>query len=52
MSHHCHLHHMPFPKLITMAEKGRILEHLAALKGHCLICVACLFGKAHKCPWQ
>jgi hypothetical protein len=35
-----------------MAEKGEIPKHLAALKGHCPICVACLFGQAHKCPWQ
>jgi hypothetical protein len=48
MSHHCHLHHTPFPKLITMAEKGEIPKHLASLKGCCPICVACLFGQAHK----
>jgi hypothetical protein len=52
MSHHCCLHHMPFPKLITMAEKGEIPKCLAALKGCCPICVACLFGQAHKRPWQ
>jgi hypothetical protein len=23
-----------------------------ALKGHCPICVGCLFDQAHKCPWQ
>ncbi len=52
MSHHCHLHRMPFPKLIKMAEKGEIPKRLAALQGLCPICVACLFGQAHKCPWQ
>jgi hypothetical protein len=52
MSHHRHLHHMPFPKLITMAEKGEIPKRIAVLKGHCTICVACLFGQAHKRPWQ
>ncbi len=51
MSHHCHLHHMPFPKLITMAEKGENPKRPAALKSHCPICVACLFGQVHKCPW-
>jgi hypothetical protein len=25
---------------------------LAVLKGCCPICVACLFGQAHMCPWQ
>jgi hypothetical protein len=44
MSHHCHLHRTPFPKLITMAEKGEIPKHLASLKGCCPTCVACLFG--------
>jgi hypothetical protein len=52
MSHHCRLHHTPFPKLITMAEKGEIPKRLAALKGRCPICVACLFGQAHKRPWR
>ncbi len=52
MIQHCRLHHMPFPKLITMAENGEIPKCLAALKGHCPICVACLFGQAHKRPWQ
>ena len=52
MSHHFCLHHTLFPKLITMAEQGEIPKRLAALKGHCPICVACLFGQAHKHPWQ
>jgi hypothetical protein len=52
MSHHYRLHHMHFPKLIVMAEKGIITKCLASLKGHCPICVACLFGQAHKCPWR
>ncbi len=51
-SHHCRLHHTPFPKLITMAEQGEIPNSLSALKGCCPICVACLFGQAHKHPWQ
>ncbi len=42
---------MKFPKLIAMAEKGMIPKRLASLKGHCPICVACLFGQAHKRPW-
>jgi hypothetical protein len=50
MSHHTRLHHLPFPNLIAMAEAGEILCHLASLKGCCPICVACLFGTAHKHP--
>ncbi len=52
MSHHCRLHHTPFPKPITMAENGEILKRLAALKSRCPICVVCLLGQAHKRQWQ
>jgi hypothetical protein len=31
-----------------MAENGEIPKGLAALRGRCPICVACLFGQAHK----
>ena len=48
MSHHCRLHHTSFPKHVTMAEQGEILK----LKGCCPICVTCIFGQAHKRPWQ
>ena len=52
LSHHNRLHHTPFPKLIVMAQQGIIPKRLASLKGRCLLCVACLFGQAHKCPWR
>ncbi len=52
MSHHYQLHHLPFPQLIVMAEAGKIPRQLASLKGCCPICVLCLFGQAHKCPWR
>jgi hypothetical protein len=52
MSHHTWLHHLPWPKLITMAEAGEIPHHLASLKGRCPIGVACLFGTAHKHHWR
>ncbi len=52
MSHHTWLHHLPWPKLITMAKAGEIPRCLASLKGRCPICVACLFGTAHKHPWH
>jgi hypothetical protein len=52
MSHHTQLHHLPFPQLIVMTESGEIPRHLASLKGCCPICVPCLIGQAHKCPWQ
>jgi hypothetical protein len=31
MSHHCRLHHTPFPRLIVMAELGEITKQLAQL---------------------
>jgi hypothetical protein len=52
MSHHCRLHHTPFPKLIAIVEQGEIPKCLSALKGRCPICVSCLFGQAHKRPWR
>jgi hypothetical protein len=52
MSHHCRLHHTPFPGLIIMVELGEILKQLAQLRGCCPICVSCLFGTAHKRPWR
>jgi hypothetical protein len=42
MNHYYFLHHIHFPKLIVMAEKGIIPKCLASLKGRCPICVACL----------
>ena len=52
MSYHYRLHHLPFPKLIVLAEKGEIPKRLAKLKGNTPICVACIFGAAHKRPWR
>ena len=52
LSHHNRLHHTPFPKLIVMAQQGIIPKRLASLKGRCPLCVACLFGQAHKRPWR
>jgi hypothetical protein len=52
MSHHTLFHHLPFPKLLAMAKTGEIPPHLASLKRRCPICVACLFGTAHKRSWH
>ncbi len=43
---------MQFPQLIVLADKGVIPKRLASLKGRCPICVAFLFGQAHKRPWR
>jgi hypothetical protein len=52
LSYHYCLHNEPFPKMITLVEKGEIPKRLASLKGIWPICTPCLFGKAHKCPWH
>ena len=52
LSHQNRLHHTPFPKLIVMAQQGVIPKCLTSLKEWCPLCVACLFGQAHKRPWQ
>jgi hypothetical protein len=52
ISHHTWLRHVPFPQLIVMAESGDIPHCLASLKDCCPISSPCLFGQAHKCPWQ
>jgi hypothetical protein len=52
MSHRTRLHHLPFPKLIAMANAGEIPHRLASLKRCCPICMACPFGSAHKRPWH
>jgi hypothetical protein len=52
LSYHNRLHHTPFPKLIVMAQQGILPKRLASLKGRCPLCVACLFGQAHKRPWR
>jgi hypothetical protein len=38
--------------MTVVAKLGKIPRHLASWKGRCPICVPCLFGQAHKCPWQ
>ena len=52
MSYHLKLHHLPFPKLVELAERGEIPKRLATLKGRTPVCVACIFGTAHKKPWR
>jgi hypothetical protein len=52
LCYHYWLHYEPFPKLITLAEKGGIPKRLASLKGQCPFCIPCIFGKAHKHPWR
>ena len=52
MSYHLKLHHLPFPKLIKLALRGKIPKRLATLKGRTPVCVACIFGTAHRKPWR
>ena len=52
VSYHLKLHHLPFPKLIELAMRGKIPKRLATLKGRTPVCVACIFGTAHRKPWR
>jgi hypothetical protein len=52
MSHDTHLHHLLFLKFMAMAKAGEIPHPLVSLKGRYPICMACLFGTAHKHPWH
>ena len=49
---HNRLGHLPFHRLIKLAQQGIIPRRLAALKDKPPVCVSCLFGKAHKRPWR
>jgi hypothetical protein len=51
MSQHCRLHHMPFPKLITMAENGEIPKRLAVVQSVWRACLVKLTS-AHGDPDQ
>ena len=46
------LHHLTFPKLLMLADKGEIPKLLATLKMCTPIFVACIFGQAHKRRWH
>lgn len=51
-SYHCQMHHLPFPKMLVLAENGTLPKRFAALKGRTPICVSCIFGTAHCRPWR
>ena len=50
MSYHIKLHHLPFLKLIELTERGEIPKKLATLNVRTPVCVACIFGTAHRKP--
>ena len=52
MHWHCRFRHLPFPRLIKLAEANVIPKRLAKLKGFTPMCVSCIFGHAHKKPWR
>ena len=49
---HNRLGHLPFHRLIKLAQLGILPRRLAALRDKPPVCVSCLFGQAHKCPWR
>jgi hypothetical protein len=52
MNLHYKMNHLPLPVMITPAEKGKINKRLAKLKNWLPIHTSCIFGMAHRKPWQ
>jgi hypothetical protein len=52
MSYHTRMHHLPFPKMLVLAENGTLPKRFTTLKGRTPICVSCIFGTAHRRPWR
>ncbi len=52
MELHYKMNHLPLPALITLAEKGKINKKFVKLKDRLPICMLCIFGQAHRKPWQ
>jgi hypothetical protein len=52
MELHYKMNHLPLPALITLAEKGKINKKFVKLKDCLPICMLCIFGQAHRKPWQ
>ncbi len=44
MEIHYKINHLPFPALITLAEKGNINRKFVKLKDHLPACMSCIFG--------
>ncbi len=52
MELHYKMNHLPLPALITLAEKEKNDKKFAKLKDCLPTCMSCIFGQAHRKPWQ
>jgi hypothetical protein len=52
MDLHCKLNHLPFPTMISLAEKGKLNKKFVKLKHRVPVCISCLFGMCHQKPWR
>jgi hypothetical protein len=46
------MNHLPLPAMIVLAENGKLQKKFAKLKHRLLVCMSCIFGKAHRKPWR
>ena len=49
---HEKLYHLPFHRLIALANKGILPSQLSKCRNDAPIRISCQFGQAHKCPWR
>ena len=49
---HEKLYHLPFQRLIALANKGILPLQLSKCRNDAPICISCQFGQAHKRPWR
>ncbi len=52
LARHHRLYHMPFHRMIQLAQEGHLPCRFLKLQNNTPICVSCKFGQAHKRPWQ
>jgi hypothetical protein len=49
---HYRLYHLPFRRILMLAERGWLPRRLLDCRDRIPLCVACQFGAAHRRPWR
>ena len=52
LSLHCKLLHLPFSVMLRMSKIGILPRRFLKLRNNLPPCTSCLFGQAHRRPWQ
>ena len=52
MHYHEKLSHLPFHRLMQLADKNIIPRCLNKLRNNAPLCISCQFGQVHKRPWR